>query len=217
MTDPSMQMHIPATRDDTGGRGGIGPLVIAAIAVGGLGLLLVLVSMPMALLKTVEKYRYDSGESFQTTGRTYDMFDLADVLPLLALAIAVLLAVAALTRGRYHLAARVLGGVTALYTVVYVFGVWRSLARYTTEETDKNDKYQMHLQAGWYLALAGSLLLVAAVAMAQHLPQSRPPAAAPVYPLPAQPDPQQYQQPTPPVQYQQPGYPQQYGPQYPPG
>lgn len=214
MTDPRLQM--PAAQPEPTGAGepgGIGPLLVAAFAVGGLGLLLVLISMPMALIKTVDQYRYDSSESFQTSTRTYDMFDLAHVLPLLALLVAGLLAVAALTRGRVHLAARIIGGITGLYTAVYVFGVWRSLARYTTEEADKDDRYHMHLLAGWYLALAGSLLLIAAVAMAHHLPPSRPPVAPPAaYP-------QQYQQPVPYQQpeYQPPGYPQQYGPQYPPG
>ena len=223
MTDPRMQMQMPAPQSapaGTGGSGlaGIGPLVIAALGVGGLGLLLVLISMPMGLIKTVEKYRYDSSESFTTTTHTYDMFDLADVLPVLALAVALLLAAAALTRGRYHVAARVGGGVAALYTVVYIFAVWRSLARYVGEEQDKNDKYQTHLLAGWYLALAGSLLLIAAVAMAQRLPQQQQQPAQVsgpmMYPQQIQPDPQQYQAPV--QQYQQPGDPQQYQ-QYPPG
>lgn len=226
MTDPRMQMQMPPPQSGPAGQGagGIGPLVLTALGVGGLGLLLVLISMPMALIKTIEKYRYDSSDSFTTTTHTYDMFDLANVLPILALAVALLLAAAALTRGRYHVAARIGGGVAALYTVVYIFAVWRSLARYTGEETDKNDRYQTHLLAGWYLALAGSLLLIAAVAMAQRLPQQQRPAqlAGPLmYPQQVQPDPQQYQ-PDPqqyqaPVQqYQQPGYPQQYQ-QYPPG
>jgi hypothetical protein len=223
MTDPRMQMQLPPPQSGTGGTGvaGIGPLVIAALGVGGLGLLLVLISMPMGLIKTVEKYRYDSSGSWTTTTHTYDMFDLAEVLPILALAVALLLAVAALTRGRYHVAARIGGGVAALYTVVYIFAVWRSLARYVGEEQDKNDKYQTHLLAGWYLALAGSLLLIAAVAMAQRLPQQQQRLAQvtgpTMYPQQVQPDPQQYQAPEYPVQqYQQPGYPQQYQ-QYPPG
>lgn len=228
MTDPRMQMQMPAPQSGPAGPGaqgggGIGPLVLAALGVGGLGLLLVLISMPMGLIKTVEKYRYDSSDSFTTTTHTYDMFDLADVLPVLALAVALLLATAALTRGRYHVAARIGGGVAAVYTVVYIFAMWRSLARYVGEEQDKNDKYQTHLLAGWYLALAGGLLLIAAVAMAQRLPQQRPAqlAGPMMYPQQVQPDPQQYQ-PDPqqyqaPVQaYQQPGYPQQYQ-QYPPG
>jgi len=218
MTDPhlTMQTSPPAARSDKSD--GIGPLVIASLATAGVALILLLIALLLPLIKATDRYRYDSSTPYHTSTYVYDAFDFGAVLPIVALLAMGLVVAATMTRGRWHMATRGLGGATALVAMISVIGVWRSIARYVEAQTSTDDTWQLHLQAGWFLALAAAFLLLIAVALAQHLP-SRPVAQPLVYPMPQyqaqpqQPQPQPQAPAQPPQQPQYPQYQQQWPPQ----
>ncbi|MGA8115581.1 MAG: hypothetical protein WCA46_18100, partial [Actinocatenispora sp.] len=123
------------------------------------------------------------GKSEASAIATFTFLDYGTGFLIAVMLAVVLLATAAVTRGRYHLAARVAGAVTALFGLVDVLAQSPRADLYATNvSADMHEQLAAHVSTGYLVGIAAAVLLVAACALVHHGGTGGSPRTAPRQP-----------------------------------